>query len=259
MKKSQLRKIIRENIRYIMSNKRLNEQFIPGSQEEIDWQNDFDQLIFNAANPCRFLCIKLNKLSEKISKLGGGTGIASSAAGQVHAAMMVAKILYIQFMLDFFCDTYGVEECCECEVNITEGKGTSILPKWALALLTPSQIARIKASAEKSAEKIAQKNGYKRGGNGGGGIMNEQGQVFDFNEWKAKQQTILLGNPFNSNSNGHQNPCNYLNKKIQIINNKLGAQGGGTGIPNTAAGDIHSAQMTQKYNWWSSQLPIHNC
>jgi len=258
MKKSQLRKLIRENIRQIMGGKRrLSEQgggpWVPGSQGQTAWENMFDDLVWAAQNPCRFLCRKLNNIAGKLQQQGGGTGIASTAAGAAHSAMMIAKIIYIQELLDLFCMMYGAQECCECEVTINEQmRGGKSLAQWMAWFDStyPGESARIKARAKANATRRgAPRGGMMEGKRRGKQLLRE----WNFNQWKFGQMGILDGDPF-TGSAPHQNPCNYLGRKIS---NKQGDLADAN--PNNPNHTNWINRMNQKIGWWQQEFSSRGC
>jgi len=261
MKKSELRKIIRENIRQIMGGKRrLSEQggpWIPGSQGQTDWEDMFDDLVQNATNPCRFLCNKLEKLTVKLHQQGGGTGIASTAAGQTHSAMMIAKIQYINFLLGLFCNNYGQQECCECEITISEQvRGGNSLADWIAWFDStyPGESAKIRARAQSNGRRIAMALGWEEGRMMEGKKRGKQLlREWNFGTWKW-DQIMLIDGDFFTGTPGIPNPCGYLDRKITKKQQDLA-----NANPDNPNHSNWISRMNQKLGWWQQEFSSRNC
>ena len=76
--------------------------------------------------------------------------------------------------------------------------------------------------------------------------LNEQGGSWPgFQNWAVGINSILMN---------HQNPCNFLAKTYDKLYNKLMSLGGGTGIPNTPAGQAQLAMLTAKLTYLAAWI-----
>jgi|TARA_R110001592_G_scaffold8678_5_gene47085 hypothetical protein len=250
MKKSQLRKIIRENIKSIMSEQ------TGGWPNYMNWTVGINNILFGPPmhnNPCNFLEKRYNALLAKLNALGGGTGVPNSPAGIQHAIMLTLKLQFLAAWIAGACGA-GLTACCSISTPITEqrGGGLAPIPAWALALVAPGETAKLEMEAKKSVQRYMSLVGQDTSS-----ALQEQAN-FNLPAWQVSQATILNGNPWQGTP-PHPNPCNYLNRSIARQSAKLAALGGGTGVPNTAQGQAHAAMLTQKIAYWQAESTSRGC
>ena len=265
MKKSTLRKIIRENILQIMKEQGGNPPTGGTWPGFMQWTSTFSGTLYSVQNPCNFLANRYNHLLGKLMALGGGTGVPNTQAGIDHAVMLVMKLVFMASWINAGCSS-GLPACCAISMPVQSSgdydSSTGILPEQRgggklapippqfLALVSPSALAQARSAAEASVAKYVAQNPVKESK-----TLKEQ---FNFSAWIAQQTEHLQGNPF-TGAGGHPNPCNYLFNRIAHQTTKRNSLGGGTGNPSTPQGIAHAQMLDQKINWWQSQLPIHNC
>ena len=268
MKKSQLRKIIRENIRQVMA-----EQGNPPTGGSwpgfMQWTSTFSGTLYSVQNPCNFLHNRYTILINKLNALGGGTGIPNTQAGIDHAVMLVMKLVFMASWINAGCSA-GLTACCGLTLPVEDpsdydpntgiipeqrGGGLPPIPEHFLALVSPSALAQARSAAEASVQKYIAQN---PGGGVGAQNLREQGG-FNLSSWIQGQQTLLNGGMFGTPPPPHPNPCNYLGNRIAAQTAKMNALGGGTGNPSTPQGVAHKQMLQQKIQYWQTVGPQFGC
>jgi len=208
MKKSQLRNIIRESI---IELREQGPTLPPGTIGDPNantwggaaaWANSIMMIVFSHQNPCNFLIKRYNTLYAKLSGYTGGQN-------PLWQNQMAYKLVTFWTFMDMLgCQNMPNE-------GINEVRGLKPPPDWCYKALTSSQISEINSNATKIANELK----------GRDKPINEQ-YAGNASAWNNNAMAYMVWSfGIGSMLNNHQNPCNFLSKRINHFNNKMQGKG----------------------------------
>ena len=248
MKKSQLRKLIRENIRQIMSEQ-------GGSQFDYNvWVVFINGKITGHQNPCNFLSKQYNNLYDKLINDTN----PNNPNHHDWINMLVAKLTWLAVWIQIACD-FGDPVCCAISTtdvssySIPEqrgGGGLPPIPQAYMAIADKAMIAKATADATKSAT-----DHYSAKGMGTGNVSAAPGRLnenWDFNSWSVQQTMAMDGSMWTGA--GMPNPCNYLINKVTKKSADLA-----NANPNNPNHAAWISRMNQKLGFWNQEIANRGC